>query len=100
MIHPPANLVSMLLARVRETVQAQANGDYYQITCRAMSTPIRLAFQTKAPLTAHNYQQAAVEWIARFEATYSRFLPESLVGQINANNNNDWIEVDDDADRL
>ena len=49
---------------------------------------------------AQEFQRAAIDWIARFEARYSRFLPESIVGQINAQSGGDWLELDEDADRL
>jgi len=89
-----------VLARVRASVQGEANLDYYQVTCRAMSTPVRLAFRTVAPGIARDFREAAIEWIARFEARYSRFLPDSIVGQINLGTGRDWIELDEDADRL
>jgi thiamine biosynthesis lipoprotein len=49
---------------------------------------------------AQDFGRAAIDWIARFEARYSRFLPDSIVGQINARGGGDWVELDEDADRL
>ena len=100
MIQPPASLISTVSARVRESVQVEVRGNFHRIKCRAMSTPVNLAFVTPSTAVAQDFQRAAVDWIARFEARYSRFLPESIVGQINARSSGDWLEIDEDADRL
>jgi FAD:protein FMN transferase len=103
MIQPPASLISFVSARVRDSMQVEARGDFYRITCRAMSTPVNIAFAASSAV-ACEMQRAAIDWIARFEARYSRFLPESIVGQINARSGGegggDWLELDEDADRL
>jgi thiamine biosynthesis lipoprotein len=65
-----------------------------------MSTPVNLAFATSIKGMAQDFQRAAIDWIARFEARYSRFLPESIVGQINARGGGDWLEIDEEADGL
>src|SRR5450432_108153 len=100
MLHPPASLISFVSARVRDSMQVEARGDFYRLTCRAMSTPVNIAFAASSSVVAQEFQRAAIEWIARFEARYSRFLPESIVGQINASSGGDWLELDENADRL
>jgi len=99
-VQPPASLVSVVSSRVRDSVQVEVRGDYHRIRCRAMSTPVNLAFVTPAASVAEEFQRSAIDWIARFESRYSRFLPESIVGQINAGGGGDWLELDEDADRL
>src|SRR2546426_10024876 len=100
MIQPPASLVSSVSARVRDSMQVEARGDSYRLMCRAMSTPVNIAFAASSAAVAQEFQRAAIDWIARFEARYSRFLPESIVGQINARSGGDWLEIDENADRL
>jgi thiamine biosynthesis lipoprotein len=100
MIQPPASLVSSVSARVRDSMQVEVRGNHHRITCRAMSTPVNIAFVTSSTAMAQDLGRAAIDWIARFEARYSRFLPESIVGQINARHGGDWLELDEDADRL
>src|SRR3954447_25292153 len=100
MIQVPASLISMVSARVRDSMQVEARGDFHVVKCRAMSTPVNLAFATSAKGVAQDFQRAAIDWIVRFEARYSRFLPESIVGQINARSGCDWLELDEDADQL
>src|SRR5436305_1573721 len=100
MIQPPANLISSVSARVRDSMEVEARGDFHRLRCRAMSTPVNIAFAAASAAVAQDLGRAAIDWIGRFEARYSRFLPESIVGQINARSGGDWIEIDDDADRL
>ncbi len=100
MIQPPPSLVSAMLERVRQTVQSEVRGSYCQVTCRAMSTPVRLAFIAPSATVMHEFQREAIEWLARFEARYTRFVPESIVGQVNAACGGDWVEIDDEADQL
>src|SRR3982750_4192236 len=100
MIQPPANLVSSVSARIRDSMRVEARGDFHRLTCRAMSTPVNISFATLSAAVAENFQRAAIDWIANFEARYSRFLPESIVGQINSRSGGDWGELDEDADRL
>jgi thiamine biosynthesis lipoprotein len=38
--------------------------------------------------------------IAQFEARYSRFIPQSIIGQINAGAGGHWMEVDAETDEL
>ncbi len=101
MIQPPASLIPSMSARVRDSMQVEVRGNYHRMTCRAMSTPVNIAFVTPSTAAAQDLGRAAIDWIARFEARYSRFLPESIVGQINARaGGSDWLELDEDADRL
>jgi thiamine biosynthesis lipoprotein len=99
-IGPPASLVSFVSARVRDSMQVEVRGEFHRVTCRAMSTPVNIVFVTDSASVAQEFRKEAIEWIARFEARYSRFLPESIVGQINAQSGGDWLELDEDADRL
>jgi len=100
MIQPPASLISSVSARVRDSMQVEARSDSYRLTCRAMSTPVNIAFAASSAALAQDFQRVAIDWIARFEARYSRFLPESIVGQINARSGGDWLELDEDTDQL
>jgi thiamine biosynthesis lipoprotein len=81
-------------------VQTNAQGDYHTLTLRAMSTPVRICFRPQNPSAVADFRRAAVQWIARFESRYSRFIPESIVGQINSGAGGDWMEVDHETDQL
>ncbi len=47
-----------------------------------------------------DFQRDAVNWTAQFEARYSRFIPDSLIGRINTAAGEHWVETDSDTDRL
>jgi FAD:protein FMN transferase len=100
MIQTPEQVVRSVTARVRDTVRTESQGDYHLLTFRAMSTPVRICFCQEKPAAAAEFQRAAGQWVASFESRYSRFIPESIVGQINVGAGGDWMEVDDEADRL
>jgi thiamine biosynthesis lipoprotein len=65
-----------------------------------MSTSVRIVFYTPFAALAVDFQQFAIDWVARFEARYSRFLPDSIVGRINARAGGDWVEFDEEAEEL
>ena len=49
-----------------------------------MSTPCRVNFHGVSAVVARDFQREVVAWVAQFEARYSRFIPDSLIGRINA----------------
>lgn len=100
MIEPAASLISCVSSRVRDSVRIETHGEFHRMRCQAMSTPVNIAFGTPSPAVARDFQRWAIDWIARFEARYSRFLPESIVGQMNSQAGGDWIELDEEADGL
>lgn len=100
MIQPTADTLATVMSRIEASAQRQSAGDYFQVACRAMSTPVRLVFRAPNPALADEFQRTTISWIARFEARYSRFLPNSIVGQINANAGFDWIELDEETEAL
>lgn len=100
MIQTPEHVVLSVTARVQDTVRTDAQGDHRILTLRAMSTPVRICFREEKPSAAADFQRAVVHWIASFEARYSRFIPESIIGQINAGAGGDWMQVDRETDQL
>ncbi len=44
------------------------------------------------------FEAEAIAWVARFEAKYSRFRPDSLLSRINAAAGAGWVEVDAETD--
>lgn len=46
------------------------------------------------------FEQAAVAWVAAFEAKYSRFRSDSLISRINAAAGGGWIEIDTETEQL
>ncbi len=99
-VQVPSNVIAEVSARIRDTVRFDARGDFYQLSFRAMSTPVKVGFRAATASAAQEYQASVIEWTAGFEARYSRFIPQSIVGQINAAAGGDWIGIDGETDRL
>lgn len=95
-----SSLVSDVTRRVRDSTRCHTQGERWHICCQAMSTAVRITYFTPFPALGHDLRRAAVDWIGQFEARYSRFLPDSIVGHINARAGDDWTELDAEADDL
>jgi thiamine biosynthesis lipoprotein len=67
---------------------------------KAMGTLCQVTYATNSRVAGEAFKQATVKWVADFEARYSRFIPDSLIGQINATAGIDWVGVDQTTDRL
>ncbi len=65
-----------------------------------MSTQGQVNFHGGSAELARDFQREGVAWVAQFEARYSRFIPDSLVGRINAAAGEHWVETDPETDRL
>ncbi len=66
---------------------------------RAMGTPCSIQFAATDTGQANGYERAALKWVQNFEARYTRFRDDSLVGQINLAAGK-WVEVDAEMDRM
>lgn len=100
MISAAPSLVQDVTTRVRDSTQCQTQGECWQLSCRAMSTNVRIVWYTQFPALAADFQRSAIDWLGRFEARYSRFLPDSIVSRINAQAGNDWLELDEEAEEI
>jgi thiamine biosynthesis lipoprotein len=103
MIQVPIHVEEAVTARVRESVQWVSRGNYHQLVFRAMSTPARVCFvweRGEDEEGARAFGREVAAWVARFEARYSRFIPESVVGQINAGAGGGWMEVDEEMEGM
>jgi thiamine biosynthesis lipoprotein len=86
--------------RVRKSAQASVTNGFHQLTFQAMSTVCRVNFHGVPPQLAQTVQQEVINWISWFEAHYSRFIADSLIGRINAAAGVSWVEVDPETDAL
>ena len=100
MVLTPPNVISSVTERVRKSARTEVRGDYYQLTFQAMSTTCRVNFRAATAALAQDCQSEALDWTGAFEARYSRFIPESIIGQINSAAGLDWVEVDEETDRM
>jgi thiamine biosynthesis lipoprotein len=89
-----------VFARVNASAQRTAAADFHQLAFQAMSTVCRVNCRTSDAALAREFQDEVLRWVAWFEARYSRFLPDSLIGRINAAAGQHWVEVDPETDAL
>ena len=89
-----------VLARVALSAQTRMEKSLYRLEFRAMSTRCQLNFHGVSAELARDFQREVVAWVAQFEARYSRFISDSLVGRINAAAGEHWVETDPETDRL
>ena len=86
--------------RVAQSAQSRVENGLHKLEFRAMSTLCRVNFHGAPASVARDFQQDVVKWVGNFEARYSRFIPDSLIGKINAAAGEHWVEIDAETDRL
>ncbi len=92
--------LSVVHQRIRQSAQCTAAAGYYQLSFRAMSTQCRVNFRTLRPSDARDFQHEVLSWVAWFEATYSRFIDDSVISRINRAAGREWVELDPETDRI
>lgn len=100
MVKAAANSAAEVFARVSQSAVATVETGVHQLQFRAMSTPCRVKIHGVSAAVAAEFQRDVVDWVAKFEARYSRFIPDSLIGCINAAAGEHWVETDSESDRL
>lgn len=86
--------------RIRGSAHRTAQGDTHDLTFKALGTHCRVKIRAARATDATDFEHEVLQWVAGFEATYSRFLPESLIGRINASAGVHWMEIDPETERL
>ena len=75
-------------------------GALRRLVFSAMGTKCLVQYFTEDQALARAFEKAAVEWVQAFEAKYSRYRNDSLVSRINQAAGKDWVEVDEDMERM
>jgi len=87
--------------RTREAAGPTSTGGLHTHRFRALGTECELQFVTDDPACVSGYKAAAVNWVNAFEAKFTRFRADSLVGRINtAAGNGEWIPIDAEAEQI
>ena len=86
--------------RVRRSATQETAAGLRQLQFLAMGTLCRVHFRTLNPALARDFQMDVLHWVAQFEAKYSRFIPESLIGRINAAAGLHWVETDPETENI
>ncbi len=100
MVISSPNSAAEAIARVTQSARATVEGSLHKLEFRAMSTLCRVNCHGVPATVARDLQRDIVVWVAQFEARYSRFIPDSLIGRINAAAGEHWVETDPETDRL
>jgi len=79
---------------------AAPNPGLKRLEFRALGTQCVILYAEKNAAQGERFSKAATDWVNRFEARYSRFRDDSLVGRINAAAGGDFVAVDAEMDRM
>jgi thiamine biosynthesis lipoprotein len=71
-----------------------------RLAFHAMGTICRVQFRAPNTTESRGYEDALLNWVAQFEAKYSRFLADSLISRINAAAGEHWTDVDPETEQL
>jgi FAD:protein FMN transferase len=97
---PASKVVHMVFDRIAPTVQISVERGLYKLEFRAMGTHCRVLCHGVFEGKIRAFQRQVVAWVAQFEASYSRFIPDSLIGRINAAAGEHWVETEPETDWL
>lgn len=89
-----------VLSRIRGSVQETQADGCRKIGFKAMGTWCQLIFAAPSRTAGDYFVQEALNWVAEFEAGYSRFLSGSLISAINSAAGKSWVEVDPETERI
>ncbi len=96
----PPDAAPAVFKRISQSARIQSESDFHKLSFQAMSTACGVHFRTPDAALARQFAQQTLQWVAWFEAHYSRFIPESLISRINAEAGRNWVEVDPETDAL
>jgi thiamine biosynthesis lipoprotein len=66
----------------------------------ALGTQCLIKFRLDDERSALDFAAAALDWIGKFEAKFSRFRPDSMVSRINAAAGREWVKTDSEMEEL
>ncbi|BET68506.1 FAD:protein FMN transferase [Opitutales bacterium ASA1] len=66
----------------------------------ALGDHCEIHYVATSPAASRAFARASSSWLAAFEAKYSRFRPDSLIGRINSSAGRAWVDLDADAERM
>lgn len=100
MVMSNTNSAAEVRDRIRQSVRSVFENGVHRLDFRCMSTPCQVKAHGAAEGCIREFQMEVVDWVAAFEARYSRFIADSLIGRINAAAGEGWTEIDGETERL
>jgi thiamine biosynthesis lipoprotein len=91
---------SSIRTRVRQSAVIREEDVLSTLTFHAMGTRCRVSLVEPSRAVANAFLDQLLNWVADFEAKYSRFIESSLIGRINAAAGQHWVEIGADTERL
>ena len=67
-----------VLERIRASARSQKTGEWHDLSFAALGSPCRVRFAAPT-VAAKALPGEIIQWVAEFEARYSRFIPTSLI---------------------
>ena len=67
---------------------------------KALGTNCMIKFRHESDRRSLEFAAAALDWIGKFEAKFSRFRPDSLVSRVNAAAGTDWVDTDAEMEEM
>jgi thiamine biosynthesis lipoprotein len=89
-----------IFARVLGSVRESSVPGGERLAFKAMGTSCQITFTARSAAVAKDFKRAALRWVSDFEARYSRFIPDSLIGRINSAAGKHWVEIDPETERM
>jgi thiamine biosynthesis lipoprotein len=86
--------------RVRQSAVIRSKDGLTELEFHALGTRCRVCLVEPARRAADAYLEALLNWVADFEAKYSRYLNDSLVSRINDCAGGDWVDIDPETSGL
>lgn len=90
---------SSVRERIRGTIRDTREAGGRQRWFLAMGTPCRV-MAAGPDIAVNAFFDAAIDWVAAFEAKYSRFLPTSWISRLNAAAGGVAVDSDPETDRI
>lgn len=94
------NSGDLIRQRLSTATLVDVGEGFWEIGFRALGSECELFYSAADEPAARAFSTAALDWIAGFEARYSRFLPDSLISKINANAGVEWTDIDQQGDLM
>jgi len=95
-----ANSAPTIHQRILRSATQSTLAGWDKVAFHAMGTICRLQFKAPKPANGRAYQSEVLEWVAQFEAKYSRFISDSLISRINAAAGTHWVDVDAETEMM
>ena len=100
MVTTSPHSASEVFGRVSGSAQVTSEAGLQKLSFTAMSTKCGVHFHGASAAVARDFTRDVIAWVAAFEARYSRFIPDSLIGRINAAAGEHWMDIDPETERL